>query len=407
MAKNVWYICKYADVAKYSFDSRQSFLCKEFVKKGLHATLILANYSHFSQGQPIFKGDFKKEIIDGVQVIWINIPNYGKATSIKRFWSWIVFEYRIITNHRKIAIENRPDVVIASSLSLLSVISGFFLKRKYKAKFIFEIRDIWPMAFQSTVGWSDYNPIIWLLRMFEKFAYKHADQVVGTMPALNIHVKESIGKEVPCACIPQGISLDFYQNRQELLEPEFLNRYLPQNKFTITYAGTLGCSYALDKVVDAAKILFEKNPNVQFIFLGDGVLKPELMKQAEGYNNVIFVPKIPKTKVSDFLAHSSVLLCSIEMQKENNYGISPNKYIDYMYSARPVIVMFSGYRSIINDAKCGYFVPSADSVALAEKIEEMYHMEKSELDNMGLRGKQYLLDHCRYEILAEQYIELM
>lgn len=212
---------------------------------------------------------------------------------------------------------------------------------------------------------------------------------------------------MPCACIPQGISLDFYQNRQELLEPEFLNRYLPQNKFTITYAGTLGCSYALDKVVDAAKILFEKNPNVQFIFLGDGVLKPELMKQAEGYNNVIFVPKIPKTKVSDFLAHSSVLLCSIEMQKENNYGISPNKYIDYMYSARPVIVMFSGYRSIINDAKCGYFVPSADSVALAEKIEEMYHMEKSELDNMGLRGKQYLLDHCRYEILAEQYIELM
>ena len=39
--------------------------------------------------------------------------------------------------------------------------------------------------------------------------------------------------------------------------------------------------------------------------------------------------------------------------KNNVFGVSSNKWIDYMYSAKPVIISYSGYKSLINDPGCG------------------------------------------------------
>ncbi len=45
------------------------------------------------------------------------------------------------------------------------------------------------------------------------------------------------------------------------------------------------------------------------------------------------------------------------------FEVSPNKWIDYMFSARPILVSLNGYRSIISEANCGKFINS-DNVEL-------------------------------------------
>ncbi len=401
---NVWYISKYASTLKYGANSRQFSFCKSFKQKGINPTLIIGNSSHLNDKLPRFEGEFFHEIENGVNIIWINLPKYKNATSVKRFWTWVLFEYKIIRIHKKFS-DKKPDVVIASSLSLLSIISALFIKNKYAAKFVLEVRDIWPQTLKDLMGISVYNPIYILLRQIEKRGYKCADNIVGTMPGLHKHVTKTVNAD-KVVNIPQGVDLEFYSDNQEELDIEFINKYFPKDKFIITYAGTLGISYALDKVVEAAIKLEKINPDIHFLLLGDGIEKEKLLLKAEGLSNITFVPRINKSKVLSFLSKSDILLHSFQMKKVFEYGISPNKFIDYMYSARPIIVMFSGYPSLINDAKCGEFIPSEDVEALINTIEKYYNLSKEELNLIGNNGKEYLINNLTFDKLSDKYIKL-
>jgi glycosyltransferase involved in cell wall biosynthesis len=84
------------------------------------------------------------------------------------------------------------------------------------------------------------------------------------------------------------------------------------------------------------------------------------------------------------------------------YGISPNKWIDYMMAEKPLLVSFSGFDTIIKEADCGFVVPAEDKNALAKKIIFLSGMEKKELKRMGENGKKYLLANLTYEKLSEE-----
>ena len=406
MSKNIWYISKYANCLKYGANSRQFSFSKEFVKKGNCSSLIIGNSSHLFPSLPKFSGDFFIEKIDGVDIVWINLPNYSKATSIKRFWTWVLFEYKIIKNHKKFP-NFKPDTVISSSLSILSIISGLFLKKKFKSKFIFEVRDIWPQSFVDLRASSKKGLIYYILRVIEKIGYKYSNEIVGTMPGLYLHVKESGFNPNKVTCIPQGFDEDFYSKNQEVINEDYISKYLPKNKFTITYAGTLGVSYALNKVIEAAAILEKIEPSIHFVFLGDGIEENNLKMQAKGLSNVTFAPRIRKEQVLSFLSNSSLLLHSFQMKKVFEYGISPNKFIDYMHSAKPIIVSYSGYKSLINEAGCGEFVEPENIEALSNKIIEYSRMSKKELNLIGRKGKRYLEENLTYKVLAKKYLNII
>ena len=406
MSKNIWYISKYANCLKYGANSRQFSFSKEFVKKGNCVSLIIGNSSHLFPILPKFSGDFFLEKIDDVDIVWINLPKYSKATSIKRFWTWVLFEYKIIKNHKKFP-NFKPDTVIASSLSILSIFSGLFLKKTCKCKFILEVRDIWPQSFVDLRASSKKGLIYYILRLIEKIGYKYSDEIVGTMPGLYLHVKESGFNPNKVTCVPQGFDEDFYSKNQEVINEDYISKYLPKNKFTITYAGTLGVSYALNKVVEAATILEKVEPSIHFVFLGDGIEENKLKQQAKGLSNVTFAPRVRKEQVLSFLSKSSLLLHSFQTKKVFEYGISPNKFIDYMYSGRPSIVMFSGYKSLINDAGCGEFVEAENTKALSDKIIEYSKKNKKELIIIGENGKRYLEQNLTYDILAKKYLNII
>ena len=130
--KCVWYISKYANITKYGAETRQASFCKEFSKKDYDVKLITSNSSHLYSTLPKIKGRYFIDKSEEFDVIWVNTPQYTKTTSIKRIIGWVWFEFFVILlpflkKHQK------PDVVIASSLSLMSVCSGCFFKFFYKS----------------------------------------------------------------------------------------------------------------------------------------------------------------------------------------------------------------------------------------------------------------------------------
>lgn len=405
MPKTVWYVSKYANILKYGGDSRQASFCRQFKKAGYDVKLITSNSSHLFKDLPKFKGRYLEESEAGIDIVWVNTLKYKRATSIGRFLSWFWFDLFVIMLPL-LSKYKRPDVVICSSLSITSVLTGLFYKAICKSEFIFEVRDIWPQTLIDLKGMSKHHPVALFLRVIEKMGYKYADHIVGTMPGLHKHVSASVKNASPVHFIPQGVNLDFYRNSQMPVNPVYLDQHLPQGKFIVTYAGTLGKAYALEYVIGAARILEDKRSNVHFVFLGNGIEEENLKKLSVGCSNISFAPRVRKEEVLSVLKASDLLLHSFKMEKVFEFGISPNKFIDYMYSKIPIICMFSGYPSMLNEANCGEFIPSENTEVLVDTLLRYEKYSASKLLEMGENGHDFLVKNRNFEMLAKQYMAL-
>jgi len=401
MSKTVWYISKYAVIPDDGNPTRQFFLSKYLTKEGYDTVLISSKSSGIKNVK--IKGVFRKKEIEGFKHILINGPEINLGFSIKRILSWIIFETLLFVSPVFCKLK-KPDIVIVSSLSLLTVITGYIFKKIYKAKLIFEVRDIWPLSLVELKKMSENNIFVKFLASVEKFGYKKSDYIVGTMPKLDEHIKNTIKSNFNFTCIPMGYDPDFYKELREL--PDEIKNKLPENKFIAGYAGSIGIANCINEIVEAAEKLEKKETNIFFAVLGEGALKKEFEERTQNMKNIIFLPKVPKEEVNDFLTSCDLLLNPWQDKKIYKFGVSPNKWIDYMYSARPIIVSYNGYKSIINEANCGEFIEANNVDLTAKIIVEYFKKEKEELKKTGENGRNYLEKNLTYNYLAKKYVSI-
>jgi len=397
----IWYLCKYASPQKYFFGTRHFYLGAEWVKNGHEVTVFTSNANHLSDNLPKFEGKFFEEEIEGVKTIWLNGKKAKTSSGLARVLSWLQFEWQLFSLPKKKY--SKPDVVIASSLSLLTILNGYWLSKKHKAKFILEIRDIWPLSAMELGGYSKYHPFMFLLAIIEKFGYKNARAIVGTMPNLGAHVEQRIGSKNKVFCIPQGVNLSFYDNQQEL-DGEYIKKYMPTDKFIICYAGTLNANNPLETLIEAADIL-KTHPQIHFLIVGNGDRKEFLQTKAKNLSNISFPPPVQKKQVNHLLQYSAVCYDSFSSELAK-FGLSRNKWIDYMFAEKPIICSYSGFQSMLNEANSGSFVEYGNAQILAQEILKYYRMDSEEIKRLGRNGKEFLLTNRTFQKLAKQYEEI-
>jgi len=195
-------------------------------------------------------------------------------------------------------------------------------------------------------------------------------------------------------------------NYFKLVSVGYLEEFWPKNKWIVTYAGTLGTANALNYVIDAAVYLETQNSNIHFILMGSGGEERNLKEQAIKLKNVTFMPRVKKEQVQSILKKSDILLASVKKEKVYEFGISLNKFIDYMYAKKPIVCMFSGYPSMINEAGCGEFTPSEEPQALADCLLKYEAMSKDTLNKMGQKGYDFLTEQRNFSVLSKKYMAL-
>jgi glycosyltransferase involved in cell wall biosynthesis len=299
----------------------------------------------------------------------------------------------------------RPDVTIISSLSLLTILNGYWMKKRLGCKLVFEIRDIWPLTIIEEGGFNRRNPLVMFLAWVERFGYEHSDIIVGTMPNLAEHVQGVTGSKLGCHYVPFGFDPELYSNK-EPLPKEYEERYIPKNKFIIGYAGSIGITNALDTLMKCASRM-KDDPQMHFLLLGDGDLLDEYKSKTRDLRNITFAPKVGKAQVQAVLKHCDVLYLSVLDSKVWRYGLSLNKIIDYLMAGKPVIGSYNGYPSMINEADCGVFIPAEDVTALEQAIYEYRKRPKEELELIGARGREWLITNRPYAKIAQNYLEVL
>ena len=141
------------------------------------------------------------------------------------------------------------------------------------------------------------------------------------------------------------------------------------------HSGNLGLSQGLETIVQTAARL-RAFPNIQLVFIGDGVKKPLLEDQvrAMGLHNVRFLPYQPKESLSDSFAAADVHVVSL---KRGLAGyIVPSKLYGILAAGRPYVAAVEEaceVTAITKKYDCSLLAEPGDPEDLAEKILTLYH----------------------------------
>jgi glycosyltransferase involved in cell wall biosynthesis len=379
--------------------TRHHELARFLVSRGHKVTVIASPVSYLT-GAPPSPPPFSTKI-GGDQITILRAYTYRALHKsfvhrVFAFVSFMVSSFFIGLGVRNV------DVVWGTSPPIFQGLTAWLLARLKGAKFLFEVRDLWP-DFAIAVGVLKSPTLIKLSFWLEKFLYRRADRMMVNSPGYVEHVRGRGARSVEL--IPNGADPEMFNpldNGYDFRQKNFL-----KNKFVVLYAGAHGISNDLAVVLDAARLL-EKDFRYRFVFLGDGKEKANLQARAVdmGLKNVTFLPPLPKTGMAAALAGSDACLAILKPLDEYKTTY-PNKVFDYMAAGRPVVLAIDGViREVVEAADCGIFVQPGDPAALAEAVARLA-ANRDEALRMGLAGRSYLEQYFSREALAEKLEQLL
>jgi glycosyltransferase involved in cell wall biosynthesis len=132
-------------------------------------------------------------------------------------------------------------------------------------------------------------------------------------------------------------------------------------------------------------------------------MRLEYEKLATGSKNVLFTGMLPKDEVTKILRQVDILYFATHSNGLSKYGQSLNKVIDYMSAGKVIIGSYSGFPSMINEAECGEFIPENSVCNLVETITKYCEMAPRVREEIGLRGRQWLIEERSFRKLALVY----
>jgi colanic acid biosynthesis glycosyl transferase WcaI len=302
---------------------------------------------------------------------------------------------------------DKPDLVIATSPQLLVGLSGWWLARYNGVPFVFEVRDLWPESLVAVGMGSHRSPLHRSLAKIAGFLYRSCDRLVVVTPAFKEYLIERWRiPEDKIFVVQNGVETSLFSRLTPNLS---IRRELgAEEKFVVSYIGTMGTAHGLETLLEAAARLRESAPEVLFLFVGEGAEKARIVSLARsrGLSNVRFVNQQPREKVPAYITASDacvVLLKRTELFKT----VLPTKMLEFMSCARPVILGVDGHaRKVMEQANAGIFITPEDAAALAEAVTRLA-ANPALRESLGRNGRQHILHYFSRQDTAKMYLDVL
>ena len=404
---NILYINHYAGSQALGMEFRPYYLAREWVRAGHRVQIVAADFSHVRATQPP-PGD---SVLDGIHYRFYPTPRYrGNGLGrVKNIWAFL---RQVWADTPRLLREAKPDVVIASSTYPMDIWVARRVARQAGAKLVYEVHDLWPLSPIELSGMSPRHPFIMLCQTAEDTAYRDADVVVSMLPKVHAYMAGRGLDLRKLHIVPNGITLDEWQGKPPPLRADVAHALqaggqaagLKQGK-VVGYAGSMGEPNALDVLLDAAALL--RDEPLRFVLVGSGHEQARLAERvsAEGLQNVALLPPIPKAQVPAFLAQVHIAYIGWQRVPLYRFGIAPNKLMDYMMARCTVLHSVEAGNDPVAEAGCGLTVPPQDAQAVADGLRRLAALPDAERLAMGERGRNFVLAHHTYPVLAQRFIE--
>ena len=366
--------------------TRFRFLSGLLVAHGYKVDLITSSFQHWDKKQR----DCSKSCYQNhpYKIIFIEEPGYTRNLDLSR-----------IKSHAKAA-KNLGNYLKASGSTYDLIyceippndVARVCAEYAYEQNipFVADINDLWPEAMRMVMDVPFLSDVAFYpFTRDAKRVYTLLSGAVGTSDEYAARPKKDRAKPYLQETVYVGNDIVAFDAGALLHHSEILK---PEGELWVSYAGTLGASYDLSTLIEAAAFLAEKRvdhpdtPLIKVKILGDGPDKDSLEALACKLNAPVdFLGYMDYEHMAAYLCASDILINSLVKAAPQSIV---TKIGDYLASGKPMINTGSNkeFRKKVLADGFGINVEAQNAQALAETIFAMAH-RTSQRKIMGCKAR--------------------
>lgn len=319
-----------------------------------------------------YGGVYNHEVIDNIKIIRCFIYPSNSKRIIPRIFNYFSFAISSLV----IGLCSLPkcDYIISESPPLFIGYSGLILSKIKRAKWIFNISDLWPES-ALAIGVINRGFLYSSSRMLEEYLYRKAYLITGQSKEIVKNIKGRMSNKKVIR-FSNGVNIKKFHKRNS---SDILKKWSNGKRYVAVYAGLHGLAQGLDQILLAAEILQENKLDLQIIFVGEGLEKEKMIHLSQSLNlkNVTFVESQEKQLMPAIWASADIALICL---KKYILGAVPSKLYEAMASSSPIIMIGSGEpKKIVESANCGYTIEPGQIDSIASCISNLVKDEKYRL----------------------------
>lgn len=368
-----------------------SDICAELVSLGHDVSVVTGKPNYcYNEIIPAYR-KVKYEIIDGVKVHRVNLyPRKQSRLSIIR--NYLSFHRNAKAFMRRF--NEQFDVVLSVSLSpVISIAPAVLYAKKHKVKHVLHCLDLWPESTVVTGAVKKDSPMYKMLFRWSRNLYLACDKIMVSSPSFADYFKEVLHIiDKPFPYVPQP-SLGVHEN----LPPATFKK-----KYNFVYVGNIGTLQLIGEIAEAGKIIGTRG-DVEVHLAGMG-LQSENLKKYIADNSlkdiVTYYGPLPLEKAVTLYANADALI--VPLKEGGTVGKTiPNKLVQYLKYARPIIGSLSGDgRDVLVKTK-GAVLADQNAESIAKAMETIIDLPADKKEEMGRQNKLYYEEHFEIRRVAQ------
>lgn len=361
-------------------------------KSGYQITLLSCEKRDKFEAQ----GEFIANLLKTHNIKWEHIFFTSSPPILAKFYDLNKLKRKAIKLHKS------THFSLVHCRSYVSAAVGYYLKKKFGIKFLFDIRGFWVDERVDGGLWNLKNPIY--KQAYKTYKKKEANYIAeaDTIVSLTENGKLEMQKwasyrnspidVIPCCADYELFSLQ--TKEEQTISKADLG--FQQNDFVVSYLGSIGTWYMLNEMLDFFKIIKKEYSNAKFLFVTNGEEATILSSaKQKGISSAdIKIVNAKRKEVPKFIKASNISLSFIKPAYSKKSS-SPTKLGELLAMGIPVICnrKIGDVDQIILNAKGGLLIEDFSNKSYEEAVASL---------------PQYLANYSSGEIreLSKKYYDL-
>jgi len=374
-------------------------------KSGVDVSILTAmpNYPQMKIYDGYEGKDYMYEEIEGIPVHRASIYLPKNKSIIQRLLNYFSFVYSSAqVGKNKIG---DVDVIMCESPPLFLGYSALYLKRKKKAKLIFNVSDLWPESAEK-LGVVKNKSMLKLAYRLEEKLYRKSILVTGQTQGICKNINDRFPL-VKTYWFPNGVDLSYY-NPSTVSSDWRKDNGFNANDVLFLYAGIIGLAQGLELILSAAEKLMD-HPSIKFILLGNGPEKEKLqdIKQEKKILNVYFFDAVSKTLMPKIVKACDAAI--IPLRKLPLFlGAIPSKIFENLAMEKAVILAVDGEARelFVNQGKCALY---SEPENIEDLVRNVVLLANDSLLRklLGEKGRVYVEQSFNRNTIANNFHEIL
>jgi glycogen(starch) synthase len=268
--------------------------------------------------------------------------------------------------------ETQPDLIHAHS-PVLNAFPSLWVGRRRRLPVVYEMRASWEDAAVDHGTTVEGSLRYRASRTLESIALRYADQVTTICEGLRADIAARGIPAERVTVIPNAVDVDLFQFGAAP-DAQLRSSLGLDGAMVIGFAGSFYGYEGLDLLLEAARQMLPRHPQLRVLLVGGGPQESNLKAQAAAagmQDHVIFTGRVPHAEVQryydliDVLAYPRLPIRLTEL-------VTPLKPLEAMAQGRMLVASdVGGHRELIRHGETGFLFRAGDAFALAAAIEDV------------------------------------